>query len=120
MLVLLALTAAASGCDVFRNDADVAGKTIGYQLEYYTMPGNALSRYALSISFATNDGPEQQKGVLLPWSKDIGAAQPGFTPSLKAQFNGYGTLVCRILADGEVVASAISAEDAYAVVECAM
>jgi len=35
-----------------------------------------------------------------------------------AQFYGYGTVVCRILADGKLIVSVRSREGAYPTVEC--
>lgn len=119
----LALTAAAlatmtaTGCAVVGTH-NVAGKPIRYQVDYQASALDRLSRGALSITYTTNDGPREQSDIELPWMKVVGTLRSGMKPSVKAQFNGYGTIVCRIFADNRLIVELTSPEDPYPVVEC--
>lgn len=119
----LALTAAAlatmtaTGCAVVGTN-NVAGKPIRYQVEYQASALDRLSQGALSITYTTNDGPQEQTDIVLPWMKVVGTLRSGMKPSVKAQFNGYGTIICRIFADNRLIVERTSPEDPYPVVEC--
>lgn len=119
----LALTAAAlaamtaTGCAI-AGQHNVSGKSIRYQVEYQASALDRLSHGALSITYTTNDGPQEQKDIQLPWTKDIGTAGPRLRPSVKAQFDGYGTIICRIFADNRLIVERTSPEDPYPVMEC--
>jgi hypothetical protein len=106
-----------AGCSHFGDDA-VTGKTIRYQVEYYGSSVDSLSHSALAITYSTSEGEQEQRNVSLPWTKSIGPATRGFTPSVKAQFNGLGTIICRIVADSDVIVTQTSREDPYAKVAC--
>lgn len=118
LALMATLAATLASCGVFRGSDDITGKTIRYQVEYINSPQDALSKDALAISYSTNDGQQEQKNVRLPWTKVVGPAKPGFKASVRAQFNGFGTIICRIVADGAVIEEMVSNEDPYAVVEC--
>ena len=83
---------------------------------FYTQ--DLASHGALIISYSTGDGQQEQKNVSLPWTKVVGTAKPGFTASVEAQFSGFGTITCRILADSKVIQSRTSAEEPYTAVQC--
>lgn len=117
MALAITLAAVVTGCDSF-HASGITGKTIRYQVEYTNSPEAGLDQDALSITYSTNDGQQGQKAVTLPWTKSIGTAKPGFKASVKAQFDGYGTIACRIVADGKVIQNRVSAEEPYPVVEC--
>jgi hypothetical protein len=118
LLAVLALTEAVAGCGDFRDAAAITGKTIRYQVEYFGSAVDAQSHSALTITYSTNEGEQQQRNVSLPWTKSIGPAGRGFTASVKAQFNGFGTISCRIVADSEVIVTQTSSLDPYAEVAC--
>jgi len=115
---VLALTEALAGCGDFRDSTAITGKTIRYQVEYFGSSVDTMSHSALTITYSTDEGEQQQKNVSLPWTKSIGPAGRGFTASVKAQFNGFGTISCRIVADSEVIVTQTSSLDPYAAVEC--
>jgi hypothetical protein len=117
-IVAVTLAATIAGCDAVRQSGDITGKSIRYEVEYYGSPEDALSHSALTIRYTTNEGQQEQKDVGLPWTKAVGSAKPGFKASVTAQFSGFGTIACRIVANGKVVKQQTSAEDPYAVVEC--
>lgn len=117
-ILMVMLTAAVTGCDAFRHDGDITGKSIRYEVEYFGSPEDALSRSALHITYTTNEGQQVQKDVGLPWTKAVGSAKPGFKATVKAQFSGFGTIACRIVANGKVIKHQASAEEPYAIVEC--
>ncbi|WP_313674239.1 hypothetical protein, partial [Mycolicibacterium sp.] len=62
---MLALTEAVAGCGDFRDAAAITGKTIRYQVEYFGSAVDTLSHRALSITYSTNEGEQQQKNVSL-------------------------------------------------------
>lgn len=82
----------ATGCAV-AGQHNVSGKSIRYQVEYQASALDRLSDGAVSITYTANDGPQEQKDIQLPWTKVIGTAGPRLRPSVKAQFDGYGTAV---------------------------
>ena len=117
-VLLMVAGSAVGGCGRFgHSNADNAGRTIRYQVEYDSTAVGHPSRRALSISFATNDGEQQQTDVGLPWTKVVSAG-PGFTAMVRAQYAGSGLIACRVVADGKVIEQQI-AVGPYAVVECA-
>lgn len=107
-----------AGCGVLRDDHAV-GKTIRYHVEYSGSAQDALSNSALVIDYMTTEGRQEQKNIVLPWTKEVKGAGRGFKPSVKAQFNGFGTIACRIVADGHFIVEQTSTEEPYPVVECA-
>lgn len=115
--LLLAMATVVAGCNP-PGSAGLTGKTIRYQVEYYSSALDSQSHSALTIVSSTNEGEEQQRNVSLPWTKAIGPANRGLTASVKAQFDGFGTISCRIVADGEVVVTQTSAQQPYPTVEC--
>ena len=116
-ILLVASGAAVGGCGrLGHSNADIAGKTIRYQVEYDSTAVGRPSQRALSISYATNDGEQQQTDVGLPWTKSV-SADAGFTAMVKAQYAGSGLIACRVVADGKVIDQQI-AVGPYAVVEC--
>jgi hypothetical protein len=113
----MAVGTAVGGCGrLGHSDADIAGRTIRYQVEYDSTAVGHPSRRALNISYATNDGEQQQTDVALPWTKVVNAGA-GFTGMVKAQYAGSGLIACRIVADGKVIEQQVSVGP-YAVVEC--
>ena len=120
--LVLAVTLAASvaSCGALRPGEDITGKVIRYQVEYTNSPEDLSDHDALSISYSTNDGQQEQTKVSLPWTKVVGSAKPGFKASVKAQFSGFGTIACRIIADNKVIQSRMSAEAPYSEVECSI
>lgn len=118
VVALTALAVLVAGCNPVRPDQGITGKTIRYQVEFFGSPVDRLSHTALNITYATSDGAETQKNVSLPWTKVIGPAGRGFTASVKAQFNGFGIIVCRIVADSKVVVKKASPQEPYAEVAC--
>lgn len=117
-ILVATLTATVTGCGALRGN-DIAGKTIRYQVEYSGSPQDALSNRALVIDYTTTDGRQEQRSIVLPWTKVVGVAGRGFKPSVKAQFEGFGTIACRIVADSRVIAEQTSSEEPYPTVECA-
>ena len=99
------------------SNADTAGTTIRYQVEYDSTAVGRPSQRALIISYATKDGEQQQTDVGLPWTKVVSAGA-GFTAMVRAQYAGSGLISCRVVADGKVIDQQISVGP-YAVVECA-
>lgn len=116
LLLIVAVTACSGAYSVNHN---VAGKTIRYQVEYVSSPLSQLSNTAVSISYSTNDGRQEQRMVALPWTKVVGPAEAGLKPTVQAQFYGFGTISCRILADDKLVMEKVSQEGPYSVAECA-
>jgi hypothetical protein len=116
-VLLVAAGNAVGGCGRFGHSADTAGTTIRYQVEYDSTAVGRPSQRALSISYATKDGEQQQMDVGLPWTKVV-RADAGFTAAVKAQYAGSGLIACRVVADGKVIDQQISVGP-YAVVECA-
>ena len=117
-LLTVALLFSTGGCGFMHRDAGIADKIIRYEVGFISSPDDRLSHSALSISYSTNDGQQEQTNVALPWTKGVGAARPGFTAKVRAQFDGFGTIECRIVADGKVIDERVSAGDPYPVVEC--
>ena len=117
-VLALVLIASTAGCGSYRGDSDILGKTIRYQVEYYDAPEDAQANSALSIEYSSTEGRQQQSDVGLPWTKVVGTAESGFTASVKAQFDGYGTIACRIVADGKVIEQQWSPTEPYPTVEC--
>lgn len=114
--VLAVMTA--NGC-ALASQHNVVGKSIRYQVEYQESPLDRLSHTALSITYTTNDGPQEQKAVPLPWTIVIGTAGPRLRPSVTAQFDGYGSITCRVFADNKLIVERISpSTDPYPAVEC--
>jgi hypothetical protein len=116
--VLLAVALAPAGCGHVGVDNAVTGKSIRYQVEYFGSPQTGLANRAVIISYSTTEGIKEQHNVGLPWTFAVGTVPAGFSASVKAQFYGYGTVVCRILADDELVVNATSREEPYPTVEC--
>ena len=117
--VALALVVATTACSgAFGIDHNIVGKIIRYQVEYHSSPVGKLSNSAVSIRYSTNDGEQEQRMVTLPWTKVVGSAREGFEPTVRAQFYGFGTISCRILADGKLVMEKVSSQEPYAVAEC--
>jgi len=116
--VLLALAILPAGCGYVGGDNSIVGKSIRYQVEYSGSPHTGLANRAVIISYSTGEGTKEQHNVGLPWTVAVGTAPPGFSASVKAQFYGYGTVVCRILADDKLVVDATSTEEPYPTVEC--
>jgi hypothetical protein len=117
--VILAVALLLAGCGHGGGD-DITGKSIRYEVEYYGSPQTGLANRAVIISYAAPDeGVQEQRNVQLPWTKDVGGAPAGFTASVKARFYGFGTIVCRILADDELIVHETSMEEPYPQVECA-
>ena len=94
----------------------IAGKIIRYEVGFISSPEDLLSHTAVSINYSTNDGQQEQRNVGLPWTKSVGTAAPGFTAAVKGQCCGFGTIECRILADGKVIGQHNSTEDPSCVV----
>jgi hypothetical protein len=115
---LVVLVATTAGCGTAEPGGDITGKTIRYEVEYLGASEDALSHTALNISYSTSDGQQEQAEVSLPWTTVVGTAERGFTASVSAQFNGFGTIMCRIVADDTVIEQRSSTQDAYPVVEC--
>ena len=120
----LALTAAAlaamtaTGC-ALAGQHNVVGKSIRYQVEYQGSPLDRMSHSALSVTYTTNDGLQEQTGIQLPWTEVTGTAGPRLRPSVKAQFDGYGSITCRIFADNKLIVERKSPpEIPYPAVEC--
>lgn len=72
----------------------------------------------MTLGYSTHDGQQELRNVELPWTLAVGAAGAGFTPSVKAQFYGFGSITCRILAGDKVIQQQTSSEDTYPTVEC--
>jgi len=117
LVLAVALAASVASCDALRG-GDITGKTIRYQVEYNPSAQDLVHHNALSISYSTSEGQREQKNVSLPWTRVVGTAQPGFKASVTAQFSGFGTIACRILANNKVIQSRTSAEEPYSTVEC--
>lgn len=115
---MVSLTATVSACGL--GGGDITGKSIRYQVEYTGAPEDELSHTAVFIRYSTNDGEQEQKLVGLPWTKVVGAARPGFKPSVKAQFYGFGTIACRIVANRKVIVQEMSVEGPYSVAVCSV
>ena len=79
--------------------------------------GQGVRTDGIEFGYSQHPG-EEQKLVPLPWNKVIATAKPGFKASVKAQFYGFGTISCRIVADGEVLQTQVSTAGPYSVVEC--
>ena len=116
--VVVTLGATLAACGAGGSDADITGKTIRYQVEYSGSPLTGRAHQALVVSYSTKDGPAEQRNVGLPWTTVVGTASPGFTASVKAQFYGYGTIVCRIVADNKLIQEHTSTQEPYPTVEC--
>jgi hypothetical protein len=115
--LLVAVGIAVGGCGrLGHSDSDIAATTIRYQVEYDSTATGRPSQRALSISYATNDGEQEQTDVGLPWTKVVNAGA-GFTGMVRAQYAGSGLIACRIVADGKVIEQQVSVGP-YAVVEC--
>jgi len=116
-VLLVTVGSAVGGCGrLGHGNADIAGKTIRYQVEYDSTATGRPSQRALSISYATSDGEQQQTDVGLPWTKVVSVGA-GFTAMVRAQYAGSGLIACRVVADGKVIDQQISVGP-YAVVEC--
>ena len=115
--VLLAVALVPAGCG-HRGDNSITGKSIRYQVEYSGSPQTGLANRAVIISYSTGEGLKEQHNVALPWTVAVGTAPAGFSASVKAQFYGYGTVVCRIVADDKLIVSVRSREEPYPTVEC--
>ena len=113
--LVVAVTACSGAYSVNHN---VVGKTIRYQVEYVSSPLSQLADRAVTISYSTNEGKQEERMVVLPWTKVVGPAKAGFKPTVRAQFLGFGTITCRILADDKLVTQKLSGQDPYAVAEC--
>ena len=114
-LAVLAWTSAA--CSALDRSAGVAaGKTIRYQVGFLNSADSSANT-ALSITYSTPDGMQQQQDVGLPWTAVVAAAA-GFTPSVSVQFNGFGSIECRIVADNVVIEERTSQQEPYPKVEC--
>jgi hypothetical protein len=96
----------------------IAGKTIRYQVEYFGSPQTGQAHRAVTISYTSHEGRQEKHLIALPWTTVVGTAHSGFTPAVKAQFYGFGTIICRILADDELIQQEMSAEEPYPTVEC--
>lgn len=110
------IIASVGGCGVLHRTAGIAGiagKIIRYEVGFISSPEDLLSHRAVSINYSTNDGQQEQRNVGLPWTKSVGTAAPGFTAAVKGQCCGFGTIECRILADGKVIDQHTSTEDPY-------
>jgi hypothetical protein len=116
-VLLVAVGSAVNGCGRPHGNADIAGTTIRYQVEYDSTAVGRPSQRALSISYATDDGEQEQTDVGLPWTKVVSAGA-GFTAVVRAQYAGSGLIACRVVADGKVIDQQMSVGP-YAVVECA-
>ena len=117
-LLVATLATTVAGCGAL-SGSDITGKTIHYRLEYSGAAQDGASNRALVIDYTTNDGRREEKNSALPWTQVVGVAQRGFTPSVRAQLDGFGSIVCRIVADGKVLAQQTSADGPYPAVECA-
>jgi hypothetical protein len=115
--VLLAVALVPAGCG-HRGDNSITGKSIRYQVEYSGSPQTELANRAVTISYSTGEGLKEQHNVALPWTVAVGTAPAGFSASVTAQFYGYGTVVCRIVADDKLIVSVRSREEPYPTVEC--
>jgi hypothetical protein len=118
LVLAVVLAASVASCGALRPNDDITGKKIRYQVEYTNSPEDLSAHGALRISYSTNDGQQEQKNASLPWTKVVGSAKPGFKATVKAQFGGFGTISCRILADDKVIQSRTSTEQPYPEVEC--
>ncbi len=116
--VVVTSAAALAGCEIDVGGDGIAGKTIRYQIEYFGSPQTGQAYRAITISYASNEGRQEKHLVALPWTTVVGTAHSGFTPAVKAQFYGFGTIICRILADDELIQQEMSAEEPYPTVEC--
>ena len=114
----LAVAAPTTGCGGRSGGSDLAGKIIRYQVEFHGSPATGTATRALFISYATEDGPREQQDVGLPWTTVVSPTSSRFTASVKAQFYGFGTIVCRILADDSLVDMQTSMEEPYPTVAC--
>lgn len=112
------LAAAVAGCGGVSGSHGIAGKSIRYQVEYVGSPQTGLAHRAVLISYATNDGIQEQRNVGLPWTTVVTPAGPKLTASVQAQFYGFGTIICRILADDKLIQQHTSPEEPYPKVEC--
>jgi hypothetical protein len=116
--VVVILGAALAGCGKPGDDVDIAGQSIRYEISYSAYPPSGLLRRAISLSYSTNDGQQDQRDVPLPWNTVVDTARAGFVPSITAQFSGYGSITCRILAGDKVIQLNTSPEGTYPAVEC--
>jgi hypothetical protein len=114
----LAVALLPAGCDVVGGEKSITGRSIRYQVEYSGSPQTGLANRAVIISYATGEGLKEQHNVALPWTLAVGTAPAGFSASVTAQFYGFGTVVCRILADNELIVSVTSKDEPYPTVEC--
>lgn len=118
-VLLAALAVPVAGCDALLSADIIAGKTIRYQVEYSGPSQDAGSDRALFVEYSTSDGPQRQTDVELPWTKVVGVAPRGFEASVKVQYDGFGDIACRIVADSTVIAEQTIIQQPYPVVECA-
>ena len=116
--VLLAVALPLAGCGHVGGDISIVGKSIRYEVEYFGSPQTGLANRAVIITYATSEGLKEQRNAGLPWTAAVGTAPAGFSASVTAQFYGFGTVVCRILADDELIVSVRSMEEPYPTVEC--
>lgn len=117
-VLLVATGSAVGGCGrLGHSNADIAGTTIRYQVEYDSTAVGRPSQRALSISYATNDGEQEQMDVGLPWTRLVRAGA-GFTAVVRARYAGSGLIACRVVADGKMIDQQMSVGP-YTVVECA-
>lgn len=113
------LVIAVTACSgAYSGNHNVAGKTIRYQVEYISSPVSQLANRAVTISYSTNEGKQEERMVVLPWTTVVGPVKAGFKPTIRAQFLGFGVISCRILADDKLVNQTVSQQDPYAVAEC--
>lgn len=116
--VVVIVAATLAGCAGSGGADGISGKSIRYEVGYFGSPQTGSSDRALFISYSTNDGLQEQRNVGLPWAVVSGTAGSGFKASVKAQFYGFGTIICRITADDRLVQERTSAEGPYPTVEC--
>ena len=116
--VLVMLGAVPTGCGNTGDAVAIAGQSIRYEISYSAYPQSRLVRRAISLSYATNDGQQDQRDVPLPWNAMVDTPRAGVVPSVQAQFYGYGTITCRILAGDRLIQLSTSPEGTYPTVEC--
>lgn len=111
---VVAAAALVGGCGAFNNDTE--GETIRYEVTTDTTSPKLVSTRALSISYATTQGRQEQTDVGLPWTKKTIGGR-GFRASVTAQYAGAGTIACRIVVGRKVIAEQ-TAVGPYPEVEC--
>jgi hypothetical protein len=116
--VAVMLVVVLSGCGRSDDDVDIAGQSIRYEVSYSAYPPSHLVGRAIGLSYSNDDGQQDRREVALPWNAVVDTAPAGFVASVKAQFYGYGTITCRILAGDKVIRMNTSPEGTYPTVEC--